>query len=505
MLLLTLLACDPWNLPSNGWYYLQEPTWDTNVVATRDGVYVALPAADSLALVKADGSVTPVALDGAEPVRMVAAPDGETVLTVARWPICKDDDPKIRLVSECDAEELSYGTELHVVRAGESVVPAVSVGAPYNAFAFSGDGGVAVAYLDLTEADTIEVSGVLNLTEALFIEVASGEAHNVPIGFAGEDVLFTDDGTKAVVLSRNQVAVVDLASWSVEVSFPLTLDADQSVRPNAVELVTSGGTDYALVSIAGRAELYVLDLTNESIDIVELEAAPSDLLVDTVTDRTLVVYERAAAFDTVEHSFFEVETTAVDEPMNRLLGGEGMALMYSDAGYKDVLLYDTVGKEVVEFRAENPVMDMWLTSDRSRAVATLGTDYGGDFLDDYYGLALFDLIGRGDPITLALQSAPVGVAITEGDSSAYALVLLDGVDALLSVDLTTAADAQLDLEAPPLSIAAIPDGGFVITHPSGLGLMSFFDPATGAVTTVSGFALTQFADEPELPRRDTEE
>jgi hypothetical protein len=35
--------------------------------------------------------------------------------------------------------------------------------------------------------------------------------------------------------------------------------------------------------------------------------------------------------------------------------------------------------------------------------------------------------------------------------------------------------------------------------------MSFFDPATGAVTTVSGFALTQFADERELPRRDTEE
>jgi hypothetical protein len=505
MLLLSLIACDPWALPDNGTGYLAEATWDTNVVPTKDGVYVHLPAANALALVKPDGTFAAVDLDGAEPTRLVAAPDGTTVLAFAQWPICEDDDPRIVNVSDCAYEDLTYGSELDIVRNGERIATSDLTG-QFNAFAFTDDGSIAVAYLDLTSAEEIDVSGVLNLTEAVFVDVATGTTYPVPVGFAAEQVLFTADNSKAVVLSRSQVAVVDLTTWDVEVSFPLTLDADQEVTPNAVELVSSGGTDYALVSIEGRAELYVLDLTNESIDIVELDAAPSDLLVDTASDRTLIVSSGARALGSMDHLFFEVESIELDEPANRLLGGDGLALLYYEgASYKDVVLFDTTTKELTEFRAENPVMDMYLTSDRSYAVATLQTESGGNFLDQYYGLQIFDLADRSDPIALALQSNPVGFALTEREDGAYALLLLDGVDKLLSVDLVTAQDEEIELEAAPLGIAAIPEGGFVVTHPSGMGLLSFVDPTTGTVTTAQGYALANLAAAAVLPRRNVEE
>jgi hypothetical protein len=505
MLLLSLIACDPWALPDNGTGYLAEATWDTNVVPTRDGVYVHLPAANALALVKPDGTFATVDLDGAEPTRLVAAPDGTTVLAFAQWPICEDDDPRIVNVSDCAYEDLTYGSELDIVRNGERIATSDLTG-QFNAFAFTDDGSIAVAYLDLTSAEEIDVSGVLNLTEAVFVDVATGTTYPVPVGFAAEQVLFTADNSKAVVLSRSQVAVVDLTTWNVEVSFPLTLDADQEVTPNAVELVSSGGTDYALVSIQGRAELYVLDLTNESIDIVELDAAPSDLLVDTASDRTLIVSSGQRAVGALEHQFFEVETYELDEPANRLLGGDGLALLYYQGStYQDVYLFDTVSKEITEFRAENPVMDMYLTSDKAFAVATLSTESGNDFLDRYYGLQIFDLADRSDPIALALQSNPVGFALTEREDGAYALLLLDGVDKLLSVDLVTAQDEEIELEAAPLGITAIPEGGFVVTHPSGMGLLSFVDPTTGTVTTAQGFALANLAAEAVLPRRNVEE
>jgi hypothetical protein len=499
MHLLALLACTD-SSPSVS---LSLPTWDPAVLAAADGVYARLPHARALARVKKDGSSTRVDLDGATPERLILAPDRQTLLVFASWPVCEDPDEDILLETDCPVE-LDTAWELDLVRAG-AVIARADVPPQFNAFAFSDDGSLAVAYLDLTQASTIEVNGVLNLTEAVFIDLSTGETHPVPVGFAAERVLFTADGTKAVVLSRSQVAMVDLASWSVTVSFPLTLDPDQVVTPSDVALVSHEGTDYALVSVQGREEVYVLDLTNESIDLVEMTAAPADILVDTVADRTLLAYGGRAGIDLLDHDFFEVETVRTDEPAQSLLGGEGMALAYTAGStYKDVVLLDTVTRETTEFRAENPIATMRLTEDHAFAVATLQPEGGSSPFDAYHGLQIFDLATLRTPVTLALQSSPVGLQVTQDGGATYALLLLDGVDALLRVNLATAQSEAVELAAPPLGIDSMPDGTFVVTHPSSLGLVSFVDAATGEITTASGFAALDLLVEPVLPRRNVE-
>lgn len=515
-LLLLAVGCNPWDLPDDDSRYVNLPNWDSNVVSAADGVYVRLPAAGALARVKTDGTFDLVDLDGASPDRMVIAPDGETVLAFASWPVCDDLDADIELVSDCREEDLSYSSELDIIRDGKVVKAIAGVPPQYNAFAFSGSGGIGVSYLDFSQTEDIDVSGVLNLTEAVFIDISTGDSHAVPIGFAAEKVLFNEAGNKAVVLSRSQVAMVDLATWAVEVSFPLTLDPDQNVQPEDVVLATrideSTGdvTDYALVSISGRSEVYVLDLTNESIDIVELDAAPSDLLVD--GNRTLLVYAGRAVLDALDHDFFEIESFELDEPCNAMLGGNDLAVLYNTGGrYHDVYVFDSANDDVIEFRAENPVMGMQLTADGAYALATLNTESSsgsgvGGFYDQFYGLQIFDLVTKDDPVALALESYPVGVEIVEGTSGAHALVLLEGLDELLSIDLATAATGSVSLEEPPLGIDAMPDGTFVVTHPSPLGLISFVDPADSThITTAAGFASSGLLSSPVLPRRNVEE
>lgn len=518
MLLLSLLACNPWNLPQVGQTWLDEETWDPAVVSARDGVYVRLPAAGDLVRVTAEGW-TSVELNGAEPDRMVLAPDGETLFVFSSWPVCEDDDPDIRYIEDCPEDDLATEHELVLVRDGQVVKTITAVPPEYNALAFDPTGTLAVAYLDFSEAAEVQVTDVLNLTEAVFIDLSDVDAEPVPvsIGFAAESVLFMPDGSKAVVLSRSEVAVVDLAAMDVTVSFPLTLDVDQEVSPDDVALVTyedtSGFvTQYALVSVQGQSDLYVLDLTegSEHIDLVDLRAVPSDLLVDDELDQTLVIYSGSSTLDLLSHSNFEIEAVELDEPMTRAERAGDGALLYNDGGtYHDVYWFDPTNNELVEFRAENPVMELWLTSDGSAAVATLDreNDYGGgDFFDGYYGLAIFDLVGQGDPDSLALASEPVGFELLEGDSGAHALLLLDGVDELLMVDLATGSDTSFELEEPPLGIDAMPDGAFVVTHASPMGLVTFVDPADPEnVTVVSGFATTGLLGDTELPRRAEEE
>ncbi len=508
-LLLLAAACNPWDLPSNGSFYLDEPTWDEDVVAASDGVYVSLPAGDALVRVQADGTWTQVDLRGASADRMVLAPDGQTVMTWTSWPTCADEDPKVKLVSDCNEDDLGTGHEFVLVRDGAVVSDPLDVPYQYNAIGFNAEGTLAAAWLDFANAGSIEVDGVLNLTEAVFIPMDGSAAFPVPVGFAPEDVLFTQGSNpRAVVLSRSQVAVVDLTERRVTVTYPLTLDPDNEVQPTAVALTPDG--NYALVSVAGSADLYVLDLGQESIDIVELNGVPSDLLVDAANDRTVIVYANSRTVDVLEHVYFETETFQLDEPAASVLPVDGKALLYNPSqSVHDVYLFDVATGAVTEYRAENPVMDMVITADQTRAVATMNTESSsgggvGGYYDSHYGLSIFDLTDDRTPIALLLEGRPLGVALVEEGSANHALVLSDGVDQLLQIDLADATNNPIDLSEPPLGIAAQPGGDFVVTEDSPLGAIAFLTPGSDAVTEVSGFAATNLFRDYPLPRRGEE-
>ena len=88
----------------------------------------------------------------------------------------------------------------------------------------------------------------------------------------------------------------------------------------------------------------------------------------------------------------------------------------------------------------------------------------------------------------------------------YALALLSGSDTLLQVNLASPnSPAEVDLPALPVSIAAMPDGNFVITHNQSLGMVSILDPATLELQTMSNFAVTNLFEQKEFPRTESEQ
>lgn len=491
--------------PDHGTVY-GDASWDPEVLAAKDGVYVRLPSAGKLIRVTTDGSYAEVDLGGAQPDTLTLVPGGDAVLVNASWPVCESTKPNLKFLSDCDEDDLTYGHELSLVKDGAVVGTTTEVPYQFNAMAFNADASLAVAYLNFADGAEIDVTGVLNLTEAAFMDLSTSEVHRVAVGFAPENVLFTGDGQKAVVLSRSQVAVVDLASWAVSVTYPLTLSASDVVEPTDVELTPDG--TYALVTIANSPNLYVLDLVAESIDIVELDAVPSDLHVDAANDRTIIVYGNSATVDVLEHAYFETSAWELNEPASAIVAAGTANLLFNPgSSYHDVYSFDIASGRLDEYRAENPVDEMFVTEDGAVAIATTRPESSGGsgvsgFYDSYYGLNVFDLATGHTPAALALESAPVGVQLVSEGGVNTAFVLLDGVDQLQQVDLATGSSTTLDLPAPPVGITAIPDGPFVVSHSSALGLLSFYDVASGTFVTASNFATIGLYGERELPRQE---
>ncbi|HNH45859.1 MAG TPA: hypothetical protein PKY30_02415 [Myxococcota bacterium] len=505
--LLLLGGCNPWNIDPNNSTSLNAALWDPNVATLNDGAYVRLPHAGKLLRITPSGEVTEVDLRGASPQKLVEVADNDSLLVTATWQVCEDDDPKIKRVEDCATDDLSTAAELDLVRDGK-VVQTLDVPPQFTAFAFNANGSIAAAHLDPATTASVIVDGLLNLTAVVFVETVSGTVHEVPVGFAAESVLFTEDGSRAVVLSRSQVAVVDLASWAVSVTFPLTLDPDTMVSPQDVVLASGGR--YALVSVSGSADLYVLDLEQESIDLVELSSSPTDMLVDSGSDQTVMVSGSRAQVDVLEHEFFEVQSFELDEPCNAILDGESWTVLYNtNNGYHDLYLFQPETGLLIEYRAENPISKLQLTGDQRFAVATMNPDVSvgsgvSGFYDIHYGLGIFPLAEEADPVALVLEGAPVGLELVSNNGINQALVLMNEVDALLRVDLATGTAEPLELERSPTAIASSPDGKFVISQDASLGQISFLDPATSKMVTAAGFASIGLTVDTLLPRRDAE-
>ncbi len=519
MLTLLLLGCNPWEFPEGESDYHDDAFWDPTVVVASDGAYVRLPSAGRLVRVTPDGAFAEVDLDGAAPDQLLAAPDGGGLFVRASWPVCEDDDPEIIYVDQCPSSKLSTATEMVLVRDGERVGGGALEGvSPVLDKAFwTASSSLVALTVDPASASTVTVDGFLNLNEVTFVDMVDGTPHRVSVGFAADSVLFSDDESRAVVLSRSEVAVVNLGdatdtceAYSVCVTYPLTLDADQVLYPEDVALVADGR--YALVSVRGSSDLYVLDLQREAIDLIELSGEPSVLVDDAVNGRTLVGYARKAVIDVIDHEFFEISSVPVDEPCtDGQMTDAGAMFYYKDGSvYKDVITVDSASGDWREQRAENPVVDLWAGT--RFAVATMSPDTGGSgtVYDVNYGLGVFPLAApsstaKADPVSLVLQSEPVGFVATESEDGDYAFLLMRDVDTLLRVRLADAAATQVPLEAPALGLFAAPNGSLVVAADSPMGMLAFVDPGSDEPVSVAGFALAGFAERPLLPRRAAQE
>jgi len=467
--------------------WLDRPLWDpTGVVATTDGVYVPLPRTGQLAFVGTDGSASAVDLRPGIVSELVPAPDPSQTVAFVQQQGCPLDGP-----AECDPKNWVVNTQVALLASG-GVDETVDVPGAFNSIDFSNDGTWAIAWLDLNKQ--AQVNGVVSLSSVVALDLTTGEATTVNVGFSAERVLFTDDDTRAVVLSQNQVAVVDLTASppARSVTFPLVLDPNQTVVPVGVTLTPDGS--HALISVQGSSDLYVLDLDNPSVNLVTLDAAPSAMVVDGGSDQTVITFASAPYVDFVEHQFFDVTSMDLAEPMSQILHADGTALLWNQGNGHTAYRLDVASHDLLQYRLQNPAVQMFLAPTEEYAVALTRPEGGAatgaaGLYDTSPGLEVLDLrTDHSETLPYLLEGQGIGAAFVATDTSLTALVLQQGIDYLYAMDLYTNQAQRIDLDAPPIAIGTVPGGPFYITNDDGTGMISFYDPQTGQITEAAGFA-----------------
>jgi DNA-binding beta-propeller fold protein YncE len=500
--LLGLGGCGWGNMPA-GNTQGTTPLWNAHdIVAAGDGLYVKLSATGRLVRVTRDGA-TLVDTGPGRVDQVALAPDGETVVAFARRTRCVSDDPRetrgVKTVEDCPGAFREVSTQVLVLNDAD-VTTTIDVSTHFNAVTFSGDGRWAVAWLDVDKGIDLTGAGVVDLTSVLVLDLDSATATPVSVGFAASNLLFTEDATRAVVLSKDSVALVDLTGERPERStvFPLTLDADQRVTPVGVALTPDGR--YALITARGSDDLYVLRLERPSINLVNLSGRPSAMAVfpdddpsaEVDTSRTVVVHT-SPVVDVMDHTAFDIDATGLDEPMDHIELAGREAILWGSEGQHDLYRIDIDTNELVEYRLENPAVQLQVAPGGDFAVALTRPEGGfGDDLQGLYdrspGMELIDLRdARGRTAPFLLEGQGLGMAFAATDTRLDTLVLQQGQDYLYQLDLYTLQTVELDLAAPPVAIGSLPDGGFWITHDAMLGLVTFYDPSTGQTEEIAGF------------------
>jgi hypothetical protein len=300
---------------------------------------------------------------------------------------------------------------------------------------------------------------------------------------------------------------------------PLSLDADQEIDPSGAELAydSVSGSTTLLLTVKDSADLYMLDLQTEFWNIGDLGAIPSYIGVDNTSSKSVFVFDSNSKAVILDHGSLatlnnnSIEEVSLEEPSNKSILGSGFAVLYNDSNdyVHDVYRLDLETQELTEYVMENPISDLELTDSGRFAVGIMRPESNGsgDYADSRWGISVLEMESD-DSVNLVAEARPIGVELVEDENTSYALVLMEGVEFVLKMDLSDPLGAQkIDLPAAPVSIGSIQtaEGHFVISHDVKMGMISTLDPKTETLKTVSGFAVAGLLQEEVLPRRDEEE
>jgi hypothetical protein len=495
LLPLLVAACGWGNLPDQDYAY-REALWDAGEVhPTTDGVFVPLAYPGPLLRINTKGPealIERVDLKEALATRVVPLPDQTGAITFLTTLSCDAErdgsGKKVKVFEDCPEDDREETYEVALLRNGKEVARAPER-EPIGTLIFSPDDRFAVG---LTRADAGQ--GVYRLDAVSVFDLDRGELNSVSVGFLASSVAFVPgpagETAQVVVVSPTEAALVDLSGSPPRrvATFPLSLDPDSSLPPLATEITPDGR--YALTATATSSDLYALDLQEFSINLVELPGVPADMVVHGPSDRTVVASAQARSLALIDHDLFDAVEIPVEEGVSQLIATEAGVIGWSDRS-RDVYRVELPGGELTEYRLPDQPNEVLVAPGERWALAT-GRDGALQLLD----------LADDEVYPYALEGAPLAIAFTEDAQGTWALILQSGVDYLFLLELDTGAAREVALDEPPATIASLPDGRFVISHRSGSGLLSFYDPSEDSVVLAAGFALEGLLEEtPFIPAK----
>lgn len=452
-------------------------------------VFVANPSHDTVSRVNVATKEVRTAPVGSMPSAVLTTPDYATAV------VFNQGDDSVTILDSASLE----GFE-------------VKVRDNFNSMAMSPDGAWVVLWHSIAaeREDDPPSTGLQSYNEASFVNVRTGAHVAMAVGFNPRGIQFTPDGSLAIVVSDEYLAMVELTQASLTPTLVEVAD-DLLDPPTAEEVLITPSGDFAFVRQRGAADILVLDLGLGTKSRVPVGLSPTDLDL-TPDGEAAVVVSRGS------HEIYLFDAAAPLEaprvltmPSTDALGSVifdpsgRQAVIYTTATALDrYATWDLETDEITLRPLVKPVQGMAITPTGNTLMAfhTQTDAPGASTSSPFYGewaLTLIDMeTFRSNP--LRLDAEPIGYANSFTGEHGY--FVMDGVRALVKLRYDSLLPDLIPLKSNPVYIGVFPETPADSSEPPAwvsqehdLGRISFYDPDDQTLETITGFELNSLIED----------
>ncbi len=438
----------------------------------------------------------------------VANPNRNTVsrVTVAEMTVVTTEvgvDPRVVRTSpdHSTAVVFNRGTDdLSIVDSETMTVRTVPVRPDFNAMVMSPDGAYVACFHDPQMREEADLSdGAWSFNEVSLVDVASGEHWPLVVGFNPRSIQFSDDSERMVVVSDAYLAVVELgAEEPVPMRVPIASDVLEP--PLAEEVLITPSGENAIVRQAGGTHLVLADLIGLTITELPVGDTPTDLDVTPDGLKAVAVARGAGELWVYDLADLGVEPQVFELPVGEVLGSLVMspdndqALLYSTASGVSRYASWHRDRPLNPFEVHGsvkPISGVRLSPDGGVALLTHDRENGDVDTDsvfyDEHAITMVDMRDFfANPIRL--PDAPLETAVTEDGTLGF--LIMEGRPDLVQLDFQSLLHDDVDLRSGAEHMGVMPSTRMVyVSQTHDLGRISFYDPDSGDLSTVTGFEL----------------
>ncbi|MES2640292.1 MAG: hypothetical protein V4850_12435 [Myxococcota bacterium] len=399
------------------------------------------------------------------------------------------------------AVTLNEGSDdISIVDAPTMAVANVDVRPNLNRLALSDDGKWAMAWYDPDAESEDPADGVLSFNEVSLVNLATGIHTPMAVGFNPHGVKWSVDGTLAVVVSDASLALVDLTAGTLAPRF-VPIEEDPMDAPVAEEVELSPDGAFAFVRQFGATDLVVVDLVAGAVDRVPIGENPTDMDLSPDGERISVVARGARevwTFDARDPWSPPVIAPMASAYGSVLFADDDTAILYTNASLLTTYgVWDVETGTITERSLVKPVASMGVSPTGGSLLVfhTEADAEGADGTSPFYGEWALTLIDLDDFRTnpLVLDAEPTNFATS--DDGRWGFFVLDGLDYLEVLNFESLLYDEIKLPSAPVHLGVLPGGNTAwVSQEHDLGRISFYEPASASLDTITGFELNSGID-----------
>ncbi len=381
-----------------------------------------------------------------------------------------------------------------------------------NDMVISSDGSHAVVFHNYIPGEEANFNGVLvfNTFSVVNLTTTTDDTDTLSIGGgAPQEVAFTPDGSRFIVISRNKCFVVPTTAPSDSNFIELWPDPSKVVVPDQVSITPQG--DIALIRSYAENAVYIVNLLTPSIMNVLTESGPTQVEIYPDGENGLIVDQGSNSVSVLsfDHSAMSVSEQPVDvsTPVDAaatsfsctgactLSTATYSALLYSPTSSSEAITYLMVRNGIIRTTVygglAQPVHAIAFAPDDP--VIALIMHRATSLPNAAYPMSIIN-VDTQDVNLFYIESAPSSVTFAENQAGhEIVFMTLNSQNELVYYDITSGLSGSLALPALP-DFMGISNGTLFISHDQPLGFLTLLDINSFRLRFVSGFNVYKLFD-----------